>query len=53
MNLTERFNDLGPKQKKIVIWAGIGLIFIILVATGYNSSGPDSSKGFFHAKENP
>lgn len=47
MSLKKRFNDLGPKHKKIVIWAGIGLIFIILVATGYNSSTPNSSKGFF------
>ena len=51
MNLTDKFNDLSPKQKKIVIWAGIGLIFIILVATGYNSSSPDSSKGFFGQKK--
>jgi conjugal transfer pilus assembly protein TraB len=50
MSLKNRFNDLGPKQKKIVIWTGIGLIFIILVATGYNSSSPSTSKGFFGQK---
>lgn len=47
MSLKQRFNDLGPKQKKIVIWAGIGIVFIILVATGYNSSNSDSSKNIF------
>lgn len=47
MSFKKKFNDLGPKQKKIVIWAGIGVIFIILVATGYNSSSPTTSEGFF------
>lgn len=51
MSLKKKFNDLGPKQKKIVIWAGIGVIFIILVATGYNTSGPGTSKGFFGQKK--
>ena len=51
MSLKMRFNDLGPKQKKIVIWAGIGVIFIILVATGYNTSGPVTSKGFLGQKK--
>ena len=51
MSLKKRFNDLGPKQKKIVIWAGIGVIFIILVATGYNSSSPGTSKIFFGRKK--
>ncbi|WP_205747782.1 TraB/VirB10 family protein [Desulforhopalus sp. IMCC35007] len=50
MSLKQRFKDLGPKQKKIVIWSGIGVIFIILVATGYNSSSPGTSKGFFGQK---
>lgn len=51
MSLKQGFNDLGPKQKKIVIWAGIGIIFIILVATGYNSSSPVDSKSFFGQKK--
>ncbi|MBM9615677.1 hypothetical protein JWJ90_15520 [Desulfobulbus rhabdoformis] len=51
MSLKKRFNDLGPKQKKVVIWAGIGVVFIILVATGYNTSGPGTSKGFFGQKK--
>ena len=51
MSLKMRFNDLGPKQKKIVIWAGIGIVFIILVATGYNSSSPGTSTSFFGQKK--
>lgn len=51
MSLKKRFNDLGSKQKKIVIWAGIGVVFIILVATGYNSSSPGTSKIFFGQKK--
>ncbi|MGB3222853.1 MAG: TraB/VirB10 family protein [Desulforhopalus sp.] len=51
MSFKQRFNNLGPKQKKIVIWAGVGIIFIILVATGYNSSSPGTSKSFFGQKK--
>ncbi len=51
MNLKKRFNDLDPRQKKIVIWAGIGLIFIIIVATGYNSSRTDISGTLFGHKK--
>lgn len=51
MSLKGRFNDLGPKQKKIVIWAGIGAIFLFLVATGYNSSNTDKTVGFFGQKK--
>ena len=51
MSLKERFNNLEPKQKKIVIWAGIGAIFLILVATGYKSSKIDDSVGFFGQKK--
>ena len=50
MSLKERFNDLDPKQKKIVIWSGIGVIFMILVSTGYNASQTDTSEGFFGQK---
>ena len=51
MSLKARFNNLEPKQKKIVIWAGIGAIFLVLVATGYKSSKTDDSIGFFGQKK--
>ncbi len=51
MSLKERFNDLAPNQKKIVIWATIGAVFLALVATGYNSSKTDNSVGFFGQKK--
>ncbi len=51
MSLKERFNNLEPKQKKIVIWAVIGAIFLVLVATGYKSSKTDDSVGFFGQKK--
>lgn len=50
MSLKERFNDLEPKQKKIVIWSCIGAIFLILVSTGYKASQTDTSEGFFSQK---
>ena len=51
MSLKARFDNLEPKQKKIVIWAGIGAIFLALVATGYRSSKTDDSVGFFGQKK--
>ena len=51
MSLKKRFSDLGPRQKKIVIWSTIGVIFLVLVATGYNSSRTDNTKGFFSQKK--
>jgi len=51
MSIKERFNNLEPKQKKVVIWAGIGAIFLVLVATGYKSSKTDDSVGFFGQKK--
>lgn len=51
MSLKNRFNAMDPRHKKIVIWSAIGLVFLILVATGYNSSRSDSSKGFFGQKK--
>ena len=44
MSLKQRFNDLEPKRKKIVIWSCVGIIFLILVSTGYNSSRTDISE---------
>ena len=51
MSLKKRFNDLDPKQKKIVIWSGIGVVFLLLVSTGYNSSQSEKSTGFFGQKK--
>ncbi|TKB11256.1 TraB/VirB10 family protein [Desulforhopalus sp. IMCC35007] len=51
MSLKKRFNDLEPKMKKIVIWSCIGIIFLVLVSTGYNSSRTDPSEGFFNPKK--
>jgi conjugal transfer pilus assembly protein TraB len=44
MSLKQRFNDLEPKRKKIVIWSCVGIIFLILVSTGYNSSRTNISE---------
>ena len=51
MSLKNRFNDLGPKRKKVVIWSAIGIVFVILVSTGYNSSRKDPSEEFFGQKK--
>ncbi len=51
MTLKKRFNELDPKKKKIVIWSGIGIVFLVLVSTGYNSSQSDKSEGFFGQKK--
>lgn len=51
MTLKKRFNELDPKKKKIVIWSGIGIVFLVLVSTGYNSSQSDMSEGFFGQKK--
>ncbi len=51
MTLKKRFNELDPKKKKIVIWSGIGIVFLVLVSTGYNSSQSDMSEGYFGQKK--
>ena len=52
MSLKQRFNDLEPRQKKVVVWSGIGIVFLLIVITGYNSSS-DKTGGvtFFGRKE--
>jgi len=52
MSLKQRFKDLEPRQKKVVVWCGIGIVFLLIVITGYNSSS-DTSNGvtFFGRKE--
>ncbi len=44
LKLKQKFNDLEPKRKKIVIWSCVAIIFLILVSTGYNSSRTDTSE---------
>ncbi len=51
MSLKNRFNAMEPRHKKIVIWSAIGLVFLILVATGYNSSRSNAPEGFFGQKK--
>ncbi len=50
MSLKKRFDDLEPRMKKIVIWSCIGIIFLVLVSTGYKASQTDTSEGFFSQK---
>lgn len=52
MSLKQRFNDLDSRQKKVVVWSGIGIVFLLIVITGYNSSS-DKTGGvtFFGRKE--
>ena len=52
MSLKKRFNELEPRQKKIVVWSGIGIVFLLLVFTGYNSRSDKShGPGFLDQKE--
>ncbi|MBU0944725.1 MAG: conjugal transfer protein TraB [Proteobacteria bacterium] len=44
LKLKQKFNDLEPKRKKIVIWSCVAIIFLIMVSTGYNSSRTDTSE---------
>jgi len=37
MGLKQKFDDLDPKQKKIVIWSFIGIGILVVTITGYNS----------------
>ena len=37
MKIRERFNELSPNRKKIVIWSLMAALLLVLVATGYNS----------------
>ncbi len=39
MNLKERFNKLDQGKKKIVVWAFIGGVVLLIATLGYNSRG--------------
>ena len=46
MNLKERFNNLDPKQKKIVIWSLVGATLLAVTLTGHNLRS-DRAQNFF------
>jgi conjugal transfer pilus assembly protein TraB len=37
MTLKERFNNLTPQNKKVLVWSVVGLIILGIAITGYNS----------------
>jgi conjugal transfer pilus assembly protein TraB len=37
MTLKERFNNLTPRNKKVLVWSVVGLIVMGIAVTGYNS----------------
>lgn len=47
MSLKERFNNLGPGQKKTVVWLLIGIVILFFVISGYNSSRSDRAGNLF------
>ncbi len=36
MSLRERFDELDPSRKKVVIWSVIGIVILVITLTGYN-----------------
>lgn len=46
MSLKERFNNLDPKQKKIVIWSLVGATLLAVTLIGHNLRS-DRAKSFF------
>ena len=36
MSIRERFDNLEPGQKKIVIWSMVGIVVLLITLTGYN-----------------
>lgn len=44
MSLKERFNQLSPSNKKIVIWSIVGVIILIITITGYNLRSEKSER---------
>jgi hypothetical protein len=36
MSIRERFDNLEPGQKKIVIWSMVGIVVLLVTLTGYN-----------------
>jgi len=37
MTLKERFNNLTPQNKKVLVWSVVGLVILTIAVTGYNS----------------
>jgi conjugal transfer pilus assembly protein TraB len=37
MTLKERFNNLTPQNKKVLVWSVVGLVILAIAVTGYNS----------------
>jgi conjugal transfer pilus assembly protein TraB len=37
MTLKERFNNLTPQNKKVLVWSVVGLVILGIAVTGYNS----------------
>ncbi|MDK9707627.1 MAG: TraB/VirB10 family protein [Desulforhopalus sp.] len=42
MTLKERFNNLTPRNKKVLVWSAVGLIVMGIAVTGYNSRAKKS-----------
>ncbi len=42
MTLQERFNNLTPRSKKVLVWSVVGLIVMGIAVTGYNSRAKKS-----------
>ena len=43
MKLQERFNQLSPRRKKLVIWLLMAALALVVVATGYSSRSSHES----------
>lgn len=42
MTVKERFNNLTPRNKKVLVWSAVGLIVMGIAVTGYNSRAKKS-----------
>jgi len=51
MSLRERFNNLSPERKKIVIWSLVGIVILLVTVTGYNLRSDKSSLRFLTDKK--
>ncbi|MFH7319283.1 TraB/VirB10 family protein [Desulfurivibrio sp. D14AmB] len=48
MKLKEKFDNLTPGQKKVVVWSLLGAVFLLVTVVGYNSRSsvaPSSQEG--------
>jgi conjugal transfer pilus assembly protein TraB len=51
MSLKERFNDLPPERKKIVIWSLVGIVIMIITITGYSIRSDKTAIRFLTSKK--